>query len=243
MGFTIGDYFVSRRFEATSNIPAVTKPIEPEMLKVDGFRDDYLRMYDEAESVEQDIFFTGTPFTGMPWMEAMLGCDVYATGHSFAARGPGGQAEGLSLETRFCQPWLDKYLEFTRMLSEVGDGRFPVGQPIMRGPTDVVGTLLGQDRLVYEMYDHPDEVRRLLREAAEIFLRVIRKQKRLIPDFHGGSSIGFYDLWCPGDSIWYQDDLNALLSPRIYDEIVLPVHRMIPKAYKYSLFHLHPASR
>jgi len=44
------------------------------------------------------------------------------------------------------------------------------------------------------------------------------------------------------ESIWYQDDLNALLSPKIYDEIVLAVRRMIPKDYEYSLFHLHPAS-
>ena len=51
-----------------------------------------------------------------------------------------------------------------------------------------------------------------------------------------------YDLWCPGVNIWYQDDLNALLSPEIYDEIVCPVHRIIPKGYEYSLFHLHPAS-
>ena len=242
LGFTIGDYFVSRRFRAASQILATKDPIGPEMLRVDEFREDYLRMHEETESVEQDIFFTGTPFTGIPWMEAMLGCEVYATGHSFVAQGPGGQAEGLSPEARFCQPWLDRYLEFTRMLTEVGEGRFPVGQPIMRGPTDIVGTLLGQERLVYEIYDHPDEVRRLLRESAEIFLSVIREQKRLIDGFHGGSSMGFYDLWCPGDSIWYQDDLNALLSPEIYDEIVYPVHRMIPKDYEYSLFHLHPAS-
>jgi len=82
-----------------------------------------------------DNFFTATPFPGIPWMEAMLGCDVYSTESSFMAHATGENLEDVHLQNLIRVEWFDKYLEFTRMLQKLGNARFPVGQPIMRGPT------------------------------------------------------------------------------------------------------------
>ncbi len=128
------------------------------------------------------------------------------------------------------------------MLSERGKGRFPVGQPIMRGPSDIVGAVIGQENLVYGFIDCPRETVRLLNEAADIFLYVIGEQRRHIDLFSGGRSMGQYDLWCPADCLWFQDDLTALLSPVIYKQCVLAVHDRISKSQPYTLMHLHPVS-
>ncbi|MBN2551184.1 MAG: hypothetical protein JXB06_00380 [Spirochaetales bacterium] len=242
VGFSIGDYFVSRRFRAAETFLSSPRKIEPEMLDVPAFEADYRRMAEEAAAVPQDVFFTATPFTGIPWMEGMLGCPIYSRESSFIAKSPGLPLEELDLEKLFDRRWLDKYLEFTRMLAGLDIELLPVGQPIMRGPTDVLGTLVGQSEMVIQFFEHPKRMKELLDQTVDVFLAVIREQKTLIPPFLRGCSIGFYDLWCPGDCIWFQDDLNALLSPDLYRRHVLPAHRRLAQASPYNLFHLHPAS-
>jgi len=242
VGFSIGDYFVSRRFQAAE--PFLTSPgkIEPDMLDVSAFENDYRRMLEESSGVPQDSFFTAAPFTGIPWMEAMLGCSIYSTEVSFIAKSPNLTFAELDLKHMLNQQWVDKYLEFTEKLERIDRNRLPVGQPIMRGPTDLLGTLIGQAEMVVQFFDNPQRMTMLLEQAADIFLDVIHKQKQYISPFFGGCSLGFYDLWSPGDCVWFQDDLNALLSPDIYRRYVLPIHRRLIKSYQYNLVHLHPSS-
>ncbi len=242
IGYSIGSYFISKRFEAAGDLLVENQKIEPEMLNVAAFKADYLRMAEQGSKAEHDIVFTGTPFPGIPWMEAMLGCEVYGTGSSFVAHATGAKLKDVQLQNIIHKEWFTKYLEFTQMLQELGDDKFPVGEPIMRGPTDIVGTILGQTELVYAFYDHPEQIVTLLNEAIDRFLEVIHAQKKYIKDFYGGYSMGFYDLWCPGDCIWFQDDLNALFSPNLYEQYIYNQHQRLAKSAEYTMMHLHPAS-
>jgi hypothetical protein len=242
IGFSIGDYFVSRRFQAAEPFLSSPGRVEPDMVDVSAFEADYRRMMDESFKIPQDSFFTATPFTGIPWMEAILGCSIYSREASFVAKGQNLPVAELDLGQMFNRKWLEKYLEFTNMLGRIDRDRLPVGQPIMRGPTDVLGTIIGQAEMVIQFFDSPQRMTMFLEQIADVFLDVIRKQKECIFPFFGGCSIGFYDLWAPGDCIWFQDDLNALLSPDIYRRYVLPVHRRLSQSYQYNLVHLHPSS-
>ena len=242
LGFSLGSYFISKRFEAVKELLEEKKKIEAHMLDVEAFKADYLRMHEASSRIDHDIFSTATPFPGIPWMEAILGCEVSSTGSSFVAHPTHQHIEELHLQNVIHEEWLKKYLEFTAMLQELGKETFPVGQPIMRGPTDIVGTILGQTELVYAFYDHPEKVVTLLHDAVDRFLDVMQEQKKRIRDFYGGYSMGFYDLWCPGDCIWYQDDLNALFSPNLYEQYIYDTHKRLARSAEYTMIHLHPAS-
>lgn len=242
IGYSTGSYFISKRFNAASKFLRESKQIYPDMINALDFKNDYVRMAEEYEKFNEDTIFTGVPFTGLPWMEAILGCEISSTESSFVAHSQDTDVNHFDIEKAFNKNWYEKYMEFTCMLSEIGKDIFPVGQPIMRGPTDIAGTILGQGQLVYDFYDYPEKVVRLMNDSVDIFLDIIKEQKSKIDSFYGGSSIGFYDLWCPGECIWYQDDLNALLSPEIYEKYVYDIHKRICKSYEYSLIHLHPAS-
>ena len=241
LGFSIGDYFVSKRFRAAARLLGEKRKIEPEMIDVGSFRNDYLRMFEESGKVTQDAIFTAAPFTGLPWIEAIMGCPVFSTESSFVARKPAGGSGDIDYDRPENLAWKLKYLEFIEMLVSLEPG-LPVGQPILRGPTDAVGTLLGQDTLIYELFDNPQRVERLLERASATFLGLIEEQERRVKHFYSGSSLGFYDLWCPGSSLWFQDDLTSLLSPALYERHILPIHRRLSKAREYNLFHLHPSS-
>jgi hypothetical protein len=243
--FRVGDFFFARHFRAALPLLEPDKPITPEMLMVSEFLADYERMFREAEELGQDGFWTGEPFTGIPWMEAILGCPIRGGRESFTSRPWLGSPEEALDKVHFDpqNPWLAKYLEFTRALARQSRGRYPLGMPIMRGPTDMLGALLGQQEMVLAlMTKDPQVMHRLVEQVTRAFLAVIAAQRRLTPPFYGGSSLGFYHLWAPGKSIWFQDDLSSILSPNLYRQFFLDSARLILAGHDHTAVHLHPAS-
>ena len=238
-----GDFFFSSHFEATKKLLVPGKVLKPEFLDVDSFLPDYERMYQESLLTGQTGFWVAEPFTGIPWMEAILGCEIIAEKNSFISAPITNNSvidSPLSLDLN--NPWLLKYLEFTKALVKLSDGRFPVGQPIMRGPTDMAGALLGQTELVFELIDRPLELQRLIDSVTNIFIQVISMQNLHIPSWQSGFSIGFYHVWAPDRVIWFQDDLAAILSPDLYKEFFLTSAKKIASQAQYNAVHLHPAS-
>jgi hypothetical protein len=241
----MGDFFFARHFEAARPLLVPDRPVTPESFEVAAFLPDYERMFQEAEALGQDGFWTAEPYTGLPWLEAILGCPVRAGRESFTSRpwlaSPAEALERIRFEPN--NPWLLKYLEFTAALVDLGQGRFPVGMPIMRGPTDILGALLGQREMVLAlMMDDPAVLRRLIDLVTRVFLAVLAAQKRLVPPFHGGEALGFYHVWAPGQAVWFQDDLSAILSPALYREFFLDPARLILAGHDHTAVHLHPAS-
>jgi hypothetical protein len=243
IGFTIGDYFPCRRYQAAQKLLACTRPLNPEDIETETFLDDYERLFEFSQAVTQDCFYVAEPFTGLPWMEAVFGCAIRAGEDSFWA----DQAlddladfpDDINLETN---PWYRKYMEFSQALTELAQGRFMVGQPILRGPTDVLSALRGHQQTVLDMCYQPEKARQCLETIGRVFKRFMIAQQEIIPDFHGGRGIGFYYIWAPGKVIWLQEDASALLSPKLYADLVAPVDSHVVAAQNYNLFHLHPSS-
>lgn len=237
------DFFLSRNYHAARGLLAPGRKILPHMLAVDDFLADYERMFQESEDIGQDAFFTAEPYTSIPWMEAMLGCEVVAGEASFITEPfMTDPAAGATLAVRPDNPWLEKFLEFTAKLARLADGRFPIGQPILRGPADVVGALMGQAEMVLAMVDEPDVMQRFFRNVAEAQRLVVGEMRKIAPLFHGGEALGFYHVWTPGQCIWYQEDLSTIMSPDMYVEFLREPERRICQGYSHTLIHLHPAS-
>jgi hypothetical protein len=240
----IGSGFVSKQFRAANHFLGEFRRITPDILDVDMFMDDYDRMYRESEIVGQDGFWVGTPFAGIPWVEAMLGCEILGSTDSFITQPWAHSVEDLR-KIKFDlnnNPWAEKYLEFITKLQKLSQGRFPVGQPILRGLSDTVGAIMGQTELVYALVDHPDIIGPLFFQVADFYRQLIRLQYDRIQPFWGGYSLGFYNVWCPGECIWFQEDLTSLLSPAIYSQLLAQPDRKICAGYPYTAIHVHPVS-
>lgn len=239
----VPDFFFSRHYKGATQLLVPGKRISPDMLDVDSFLPDYERMFAMSEAIAQDAFWVAEPFVGIPWMEAILGCEVYAGEESFVSK-PWmtslDEIGGICLDPK--NPWLLKYLEFIRKLVACSAGRFPVGMPIMRGPSDLVGAIMGQTEMVFALSDEPERMKEFFNLVTEAFIGVITAQEALIPPFHGGSALGFYHVYCPGNSIWYQEDLSAIMSPALYREFLAEPERRICSGRDYTAIHLHPAS-
>jgi hypothetical protein len=213
------------------------------MIDVDSFLEDYERQFNEITRLGQSGVWTAEPYTGIPWMEAFWGCEIIANRESFTAR-PAVKEAGDLEKLRFNpdNPWVVKFFEFVKKLNELSDGRFPVGAPIMRGQGDTAGALMGQTEFIYALYEEPEIIKKTLAKVVDSFLYIYGEMHRLNKPFYGGSSLGLYHVWTPGESLWFQDDISALLSPALYREFFLENERYICGKYKYTMMHLHPSS-
>ncbi|UCF92667.1 MAG: hypothetical protein JSW39_00485 [Desulfobacterales bacterium] len=243
VGFTIGSYFPVHRFNAAQGLLQESQRIWPAMVAVEDYLEDYERLYRLSEEVEQDLFWVAEPFTGIPWMEAMLGCEIRGASDSIWAAHWLDDLEKFPDRIDLDQnPWFQKYMEFVQRLVQHSRGRFAVGQPIFRGPVDMLAALRGHDRAVLDFFDTPEQTRRVLQVATETFVETVRRHQAAVPRIQGGYAIGFYDIWCPAQAIWLQEDSSALLNPTMYREFIFPLDHRIAGTFDYSLFHLHPAS-
>lgn len=243
VSFQLEEYFVSKRFRSASPLLEKGRELKPEQLDVDTLLEEYERMYEDACKTGQDAFWVAEPFNGIPWLEAMLGCRVEGAGSSFIAHPFIGAVEELE-EVVFDEsnPWVLKYVEFVKKLTAISNGRFPVGQPILRGVSDVVGTMIGQTELIFALMETPEIVQNAFLKVADAQRTLVDLQYKNSVDFHHGHAIGFYHVWCPGKCIWYQEDLSALLSPDLFNSYVIGADQRIVEGYEYTMMHLHPVS-
>ncbi len=194
-----------------------------------------------------DLLPTATPFLGIPWLEAIVGCPVVASlesGSIWAEPFSETLPDPASLVERALavdNPWLAKLMECVRTLGERLEGRLPFGTPIMRGPTDLLASVLGGSPMVYAFAEEPDRVRAVMAALADIWIEVARRQLALAPAFHGGYGC-YRGVWAPGELVTAQEDSSALLSPALYRDQVLPADRRIFGSFGHTLMHNHSAS-
>lgn len=241
IGYSLGNYFVSKRFNAVDNLLGMKRSVRADDFNVGSFLHDYNNTYEQSLEEGADLVFSACPFTGLPWLEAMFGCKVIPQENSFIVS-PISGAE-FSKEIKIIDySWSDKYYEFIDFINKNGEGRYPAGQPILRGPGDVLAGIFEPKELIFYFYDYPEHAKKRLYEISDVFLSFVKKGLEKSKDFYGGYSMGFYPIWCPGKALWFQDDITALLSPELYDEFFFSIHQRQANACEYSMIHLHPSS-
>jgi hypothetical protein len=241
IGFFVGEYFPLRQYSAAAALPQ--GPFGVANLAIEPYLADYERLHALHAACPGNLIYTATAFPGVPWMEAALGCPVVADHETGSCRSlPAvGTGEWPTLPTYSPDaPWVRLCLEMTRALAAQSAGRYPLGVTLMRGIADVLGALLGLQRLVYEMIDNPLRVHGLAEEVAEFWVAFAQAQLDLIPPYEGGVG-SLYNLWAPGQAVTLQEDNAALLSPALYDEFIYPYDAGIASAFEVCIFHLHPA--
>lgn len=241
--FRLGDYFFANKFTAAKPLLEKNRRLDPDDLIVDFFLPDYERMYQEVSQIGQSGFWVAEPLVAIPWLEAILGCSVYGSQDSFYTQPP-DKWPNLA-ETRKGigrNRWFLKYVEFVEKLLVLSRGRFPVGQPITRGVSDMLGALYGQEQMIFAMVDSPEQVRVAADHCTSIFLDLIAAHHRACTRKRAASGLGFYHIWTPEPGIWFQEDLSAILSPSLYREIIKPFDDRICQSYPYNMMHLHSSS-
>ena len=240
IGFDVGGYFPLNRF----NIPAGgNQQISPDLINPSSYLNDYEAFLRASTSVEDDLIKGVCPISAIPWMEAMLGCNVKRGGDSiWAQERHGSWEELLPIQLDRSNPWFAKYLQFIETLQEHFRHVCPIGQPILRGMTDLIAVLRGHSESIIGCIEFPEETRNLIDICKNAFLSVIQEQYKRIEPFHGGYFIEQYCLWAPDRIVRLQEDASALLSPDLLRQFIIEPNRFLASQFPCSFIHLHTSS-
>lgn len=243
VGFFLDTYYPLKRYRTADFLPH--GPLAPGDVPVERFLPEYERLLRAYEDFGGDFLWSGAAFWGLPWMEALAGCGVFADQQTGSSRslppaGFRGAGDLPAFEAR--NPWARKAREFLRRLREQSAGRFPLGTTLMRGISDLLAALYGGPQFLFHLMDRPAAERRLVRRLADLWIAFARDQLAEIPEFHGGVGSFYYSMWLPGRGVWLQEDASALMSPKLFGEFVYPSVVEMAGAFDTSIIHLHPST-
>ena len=242
VGFSLKSWFSILEFSATKKWQ-IGAPLTPEAILPEEFVGDQEQLLREGETIEDDILRGASPLQGLRWFPAFLGCVVRILGESVSAEDrclSWDEIEALAID--YEGPWFQKYIEFTKVLAERAQGRYPVSHGTLLGPSDVGAVLRGHEQMVFDCYDTPQKVGNMLSIIGNWFCDILDEQRKHVPLFHGGYCDAQYQLWAPEPIARLQEDNVFLCSPELYRKFLQPVDRRMAARYPCSFIHLHSTS-
>ncbi len=125
-----------------------------------------------------------------------------------------------------------------RAEAEMGRGKYMASCPDLIENIDVLASLRGSERVLFDMIERPEWVKEKLIEINQVFFEAYSRIYDIIKLPDGGSSFGAFALWGPGKTAKVQCDASAMISPNMFAEFVVPPLIEQCKWLDYSMFHL-----
>lgn len=217
--------------------------ILPENISPVDFIEDQVKYLKLTEEIGDDIIRSAMPLASIPWMEAIIGCKIISTKDSISAVKIDNDINKIEI-TPFDvnNNWIQKYFDFFNLFDKTLKGSAPVGQSIIRGPSDLLCAVLGTENAAISLIDEPEKIRKLLNQITDYLELFFGLHLQKLPKFLDGYVIGQYELWSPEPPIRIQEDYSNLFSMEMYKEFLQNLDKRLAGISNYTLIHLHSSS-
>jgi hypothetical protein len=212
----------------------------PDMIRVDELINRYQRWFERDGILENQVFRLASVEHTVCWLEAILGCPIrYSFVHdTMWAEESADRVWPPPLPDVTTNPWFKKLIELSQAFDQAFHGRFPIGTLQLRGATDLLGAYLGGSQLCLLAYDDPEGLQTAVSRTTELCLQVAQAQLTAIRPVQGGY-FNYFQVWAPGTTVVWSQDLSTLFSPEMYGEFFLPFDRRLAGVCQYPLLHVH----
>jgi 5-methyltetrahydrofolate--homocysteine methyltransferase len=133
--------------------------------------------------------------------------------------------------------WWRRVLELTRRAVERWGSSIAVGHTDLGGNLDILASLLTSERLLFDVYDHPGEVMRLVNSLTRLWLRYYDELHTLIAPAGRGTT-PWAAIWSPARCYMLQSDFAYMISPRMFERFVLPDLAACCEELDHAFYHL-----
>ena len=133
--------------------------------------------------------------------------------------------------------WYKRIKDIYAAAMEKWQGQVLMGMTDLGGNLDVVSTFRPSEKLLMDLYDHPEEVKRLTWEAHEVWHKVYDALHAVLQPVNPGYtdwSLIYSDRPC----YMQQSDFSYMISPKMFEEFVKPELAATSKKLARSFYHL-----
>lgn len=136
----------------------------------------------------------------------------------------------------------NRYWQFSLKLAEEGVKRLGnrglVSFPDLIEGLDTISSLVGNDELLYYLVDAPEHVHRFQKPLVDRYFDYYDRLYDIIKDEQGGTCFSAFQTYGPGRVAKVQCDFSAMISPKMFEEFVVPYLAEQCARLDFSVFHL-----
>jgi hypothetical protein len=172
----------------------------------------------------------------------ILGCDVqfdYGTSWNTHCLKEWSEMERfLNVSVDESNLWVNRVLAMIDYFIEKSTGKCMVGLPLPMGPGDMITALRGPTQICYDFYGAAKEVETLITACTRIWIEFFQLMFDRIPSYYGGYADD-YDIWTPGRSSYFANDIATIVSPETYQKHFYKYDCQVAASIETPWMHIH----
>lgn len=133
--------------------------------------------------------------------------------------------------------WAKRIKEIYRAGLEKWDGQVLMGMPDLGGVLDVAAVFRGSENLLYDLYDEPEEVKRLCREIENAWIDAYQDLNRVLAAKNPGYS-DWLGIYSSVESYVVQSDFSYMISEPMFREFAVPSIKRSGMELQNMVYHL-----
>ena len=145
--------------------------------------------------------------------------------------------EDIHLSYNADHPLFRRLCELHRAANEYWEGRVQVSMTDLGGNLDLLIPFRPGEKLLFDLYDNPDEVKRLTWEAHQAWWRYFEELNNLMHPPAPGY-LSWLPLFSDGPTYVLQCDFCYMISPDMFDEFVKPELTATAERLSHCIYHL-----
>ena len=117
------------------------------------------------------------------------------------------------------------------------NGQVLMCMPDIGGVIDILASFRGTDNLLIELYDEPDEVKRLVKEIHDVWIHVYNEYNDILQPVNPGYS-DWNGINSKDPSCVLQSDFSFMISPQMFKEFIIDELRMETEKIQNTIYHM-----
>jgi len=143
----------------------------------------------------------------------------------------------IHLEYKPGNIWLQRIADIMRAATERWEGLVQVGMSDLGGNLDILSTFRPSEKLLMDLYDYPEDVKRVNWEAHELWWRFFGELNSVLQPVNPGYS-AWAGIYSEAPHYMLQCDFCYMIGPDMFDEFVKPELEASCKRMQNSFYHL-----
>jgi len=134
--------------------------------------------------------------------------------------------------------WWKEHYALVKKARELAGDDFYIGIPDLMENIDVLASLRGAQKMIFDMIDEPEEVEERIKQISDIYFEYFDRFYDVVKDAKGDSCYTVFQIWGKGKTAKLQCDFSAMMSPTNFRDFIQEPLREQAKKLDNILYHL-----